>query len=198
MNVNPFLFSAFEGSAAEVKGLRDLQTVAALQDQTQLTLNKYISTAYPTQPFRFGKLLLLLPSLRSVSNRTIEELFFRKTIGSIPIERIICDMYKANDLWRNNVDFKMKTVIIRSNTKAWLLKVTVFKTYSYQQEDILNGQRYMDVTLYQSLLTGLPVTSYSILISVATKYRQLHFQHTTVSPRRRGGILLWHHALASL
>ena len=39
--------------------------------------------------------LLLLPSLRSVSAHAIEELFFRRTIGIIPIERIICDMYKA-------------------------------------------------------------------------------------------------------
>ncbi|XP_047492192.1 nuclear receptor subfamily 2 group E member 1-like [Penaeus chinensis] len=81
----------------DVKGLRDLGAVAALQDQAQLTLNKYITTAYPTQPFRFGKLLLLLPSLRAVGSRTIEELFFRRTIGAIPIERIICDMYKTAD-----------------------------------------------------------------------------------------------------
>lgn len=80
------------------KRLSSLATVAALQDQTQLTLNKYIHTAQPGQPLRFGKLLLLLPALRSVSNNTIEELFFRRTIGNIPIERIICDMYKASDV----------------------------------------------------------------------------------------------------
>lgn len=102
-------FSAFEqsnniitssttpSSSTEVKTLHDVSEVAAVQDHTQLTLNKYIATAHPSQPFRFGKLLLLLPSLRSVSNNTIEELFFRRTIGNIPIERIICDMYKAND-----------------------------------------------------------------------------------------------------
>ncbi|XP_068082025.1 nuclear receptor subfamily 2 group E member 1 [Anabrus simplex] len=100
--------TAFEGSggpsssgvteASEVRTLRDMAAVAALQDHTQLTLNKYIGTAYPTQPFRFGKLLLLLPALRSVSAVTIEELFFRRTIGHIPIARIICDMYKSNDL----------------------------------------------------------------------------------------------------
>ncbi|XP_076063383.1 nuclear receptor subfamily 2 group E member tailless [Oratosquilla oratoria] len=85
------------GGAGEMKGLRDVSAVAVLQDQAQLTLNKYITTAYPTQPFRFGKLLLLLPSLRAVSCRTIEDLFFVRTIGAIPIERIICDMYKSAD-----------------------------------------------------------------------------------------------------
>lgn len=82
----------------EVKTLNDPTTIATLQDQTQLTLNKYIQTVQPGQPLRFGKLLMLLPSLKTVSNNTIEELFFRKTIGNIPIERIICDMYKASDI----------------------------------------------------------------------------------------------------
>jgi hypothetical protein len=39
--------------------------------------------------------LLLLPALRSVSSQTIEELFFKKTIGNISIERVILDMYKS-------------------------------------------------------------------------------------------------------
>ena len=75
--------------------LKDLQYIISFQDQTQLTLSKYISSAYPTQPFRFGKLLLLLPALRTVSSQTIEELFFKKTIGNISIERVILDMYKS-------------------------------------------------------------------------------------------------------
>jgi nuclear receptor subfamily 2 group E protein 1 len=78
--------------------LADPAAVATLQDHTQLTLNKYIVTAHPGQPLRFGKLLLLLPTLRTVSAATIEELFFRKTIGDIPIERIICDMYKTSNI----------------------------------------------------------------------------------------------------
>ncbi|KAK6616984.1 hypothetical protein RUM44_005341 [Polyplax serrata] len=89
--------STTPSSSSESKILHDLAEIAAVQDHTQLTLNKYIATAHSTQPFRFGKLLLLLPSLRTVSNNTIEELFFRRTIGNIPIERIICDMYKAGD-----------------------------------------------------------------------------------------------------
>jgi nuclear receptor subfamily 2 group E protein 1 len=60
-----------------------------------MTLSKYDATAYPSQPFRFGKSLLMLPALRAVSSRTIEEVFFKKTIGSISIERVIVDMYKS-------------------------------------------------------------------------------------------------------
>ncbi|XP_065566181.1 nuclear receptor subfamily 2 group E member 1-like [Artemia franciscana] len=77
---------------------QDIPTAAALQDQAQFTLNRYVTAAYPSQPLRFGRLLLLLPSLRLLNSLTIEELFFRRTIGNIPIERIICDMYKSSDL----------------------------------------------------------------------------------------------------
>ena len=88
---------AFQGSSSELKSIGDLHTVAGLQDQAQLSLNKYVQTAYPTQPFRFGKLLLMLPQLKQVPGKTIEELFFRKTIGNIPIERLLTDMFKSSD-----------------------------------------------------------------------------------------------------
>lgn len=71
--------------------LRELGTVARLRDSAQLALGQRLSG----DALRFGKLLLLLPTLRSVSARTIEELFFKRTIGEIPIERIMCDMYKT-------------------------------------------------------------------------------------------------------
>ncbi|KAF5305464.1 hypothetical protein FQA39_LY01555 [Lamprigera yunnana] len=76
--------------------LREFEKVSAVQENTQLMLNKYILTAYPSQPLRFGKLLLLLPSLQTVKSSTIEELFFKNTIGNIPIVNIICNMYKTS------------------------------------------------------------------------------------------------------
>lgn len=93
--------TAFEKDVAtnsqegETKRLTDVASIAAVQDHTQLTLNEYIAAAYPGQPLRFGKLLLLLPTLRNVSDETIVELFFKKSIGDIPIVSIICNMYRA-------------------------------------------------------------------------------------------------------
>lgn len=42
--------------------------------------------------FRFGKLLLRLPSLRTVSAQVIEQLFFVRLVGKTPIETLIRDM----------------------------------------------------------------------------------------------------------
>ena len=80
------------------RALREFHSVAALQDQAQVCLSKYIESTYRNQSFRFGKILLLLPSLRHVRGKTIEEVFFRKTIGGISIERLLVDMFKSESL----------------------------------------------------------------------------------------------------
>ncbi|XP_014670533.1 PREDICTED: nuclear receptor subfamily 2 group E member 1-like [Priapulus caudatus] len=80
---------------SEIRGLRDSVQAELLQDQAQLMLSEYTYTQHPPSKVRFGRLLLLLPHVKSVSPRTIEELFFRRTIGSVPIERLLCDMFKS-------------------------------------------------------------------------------------------------------
>jgi len=84
-----------KNNVEDLKDLRDTAAISSLQDQTQLTLSKYITSSKPQQPHRFGKLLLLLPSLRSVSSSTIHSLFFKNTIGEIPLQRIVTDMFKS-------------------------------------------------------------------------------------------------------
>ncbi|XP_019354875.2 photoreceptor-specific nuclear receptor [Alligator mississippiensis] len=78
----------------ETRGLKDPEQVENLQDQSQMMLGQHNRTHYPSQPVRFGKLLLLLPSLRFISSDRIELLFFRRTIGNTPMEKLLCDMFK--------------------------------------------------------------------------------------------------------
>ncbi|KAB0396202.1 hypothetical protein E2I00_017327, partial [Balaenoptera physalus] len=57
-----------------------------------LFTSEYVRSQYPNQPTRFGKLLLRLPSLRTVSSSVIEQLFFVRLVGKTPIETLIRDM----------------------------------------------------------------------------------------------------------
>ncbi|GJQ82917.1 hypothetical protein Trydic_g5920 [Trypoxylus dichotomus] len=77
----------------ETSGLCDVQPVEMLQDQAQCILGDYVRTRYPRQPTRFGRLLLLVPSLRAIRSLTVELLFFKETIGEIPITQLLGDMY---------------------------------------------------------------------------------------------------------
>uniref|UniRef100_A0A672J4F1 Photoreceptor-specific nuclear receptor n=1 Tax=Salarias fasciatus TaxID=181472 RepID=A0A672J4F1_SALFA len=78
----------------ETRSLKDPEQVENLQDQSQVLLGQHIHSVYPSQSARFGRLLLLLPSLHFVSSDKIEHLFFRRTIGSTPMEKLLCDMFK--------------------------------------------------------------------------------------------------------
>ncbi|XP_055386144.1 protein dissatisfaction [Condylostylus longicornis] len=79
--------------APETPGLCDIQPVEMLQDQAQCILSDHVRVRYNRQPTRFGRLLLLLPSLKTIRASTIEALFFKETIGNVPISRLIRDIY---------------------------------------------------------------------------------------------------------
>ena len=77
---------------ADAPGLSDVQVIEQMQEKSQCALEEYCRTQYPNQPTRFGRLLLRLPSLRTVSSQVIEQLFFVRLVGKTPIETLIRDM----------------------------------------------------------------------------------------------------------
>ncbi|XP_071498337.1 photoreceptor-specific nuclear receptor-like [Diadema antillarum] len=98
MQVDPMEFACLKALALfrpESQGLREGAAVERIQDDTQMTLAEYSQTRHPGHRTRFGRLLLLLPSVRSIQSKTVEILYFRNTIGSIPIQRLLCDMFKS-------------------------------------------------------------------------------------------------------
>ncbi|XP_072157865.1 photoreceptor-specific nuclear receptor [Bemisia tabaci] len=79
---------------AETRGLKDPLQVENLQDQAQVMLNQHTRAQHPTHSARFGRLLLMLPLLRQVPTVRVEAIFFQRTIGNTPMEKVLCDMYK--------------------------------------------------------------------------------------------------------
>ncbi|XP_052829267.1 nuclear receptor subfamily 2 group F member 1-A isoform X1 [Octopus bimaculoides] len=78
--------------SSDACGLSDIAHIEGLQEKSQCALEEYVRSQYPNQPTRFGKLLLRLPSLRTVSAQVIEQLFFVRLVGKTPIETLIRDM----------------------------------------------------------------------------------------------------------
>ncbi|XP_026578296.1 nuclear receptor subfamily 2 group F member 6-like [Pseudonaja textilis] len=73
-------------------GLSDPVHVESLQEKAQVALTEYVRSQYPSQPQRFGRLLLRLPALRAVPASLISQLFFMRLVGKTPIETLIRDM----------------------------------------------------------------------------------------------------------
>ncbi|GIY33747.1 photoreceptor-specific nuclear receptor, partial [Caerostris extrusa] len=79
----------------DVESLKDNHQVDMLQDHAQLMLAHHIKSQHFDYTFRFGRLLLLLPSLRQIPPAIIETIFFSKTIGSTPIVKLLGDLFKC-------------------------------------------------------------------------------------------------------
>ncbi|XP_035437979.2 nuclear receptor subfamily 2 group E member 1 [Spodoptera frugiperda] len=80
-------------TGSENKKLQKVAAVALLEKQSMHMLNEYCLRAYPLHLRRSSRLMDLIPIIKNVPSFTIVELFFRATIGDIPIERILADMY---------------------------------------------------------------------------------------------------------
>ncbi|XP_035230382.1 photoreceptor-specific nuclear receptor-like [Stegodyphus dumicola] len=79
----------------DAKSLKDPHQVEMLQDHAQLMLAHHIKSQHFDFTFRFGRLLLLLPTLRQIPSEKVEAIFFSKIIGSTPMEKLLADMFKC-------------------------------------------------------------------------------------------------------
>lgn len=67
----------------------DPKCIENLQEQTHCAFKRHIDTAYPSQPERFARILLKLPSIRAIDRPVVEELFFVPLIGTVRIADIM-------------------------------------------------------------------------------------------------------------
>ena len=67
----------------DVKGLYDQQLIEKLQDKVHASLLEYNNNFHPSEPNRFGNILLRLPELRSIGTKSLERLFMLSLTGQI-------------------------------------------------------------------------------------------------------------------
>lgn len=85
----------------DVAGLSDGSKVEKFQENCQSALEEYCRVHYPGQGLRFGKLLLRLPSFKTINSQVIEKLFFFR-LGKTSMDTFIHDMVHggASNLWQ--------------------------------------------------------------------------------------------------
>jgi len=79
-----------------------MSKVELFQDQAQVQLRDHTSRTGPNYDFRFGKLLLILPFVKTIGSRLVEQLFFH-SLGStagqggiVSVQRLLSDMFKSS------------------------------------------------------------------------------------------------------
>nr|ACG63787.1 retinoid X receptor splice variant RXR-I [Carcinus maenas] len=80
----------------DAKGVTCCSDVEILREKVYAALEESTRTTYPGEPGRFPKLLLRLPSLRSIGLKCLEYLFFFKLIGDTPLDSYSMKMLVDN------------------------------------------------------------------------------------------------------
>ncbi|CAL9697873.1 unnamed protein product [Knipowitschia caucasica] len=76
----------------DAKSLRDPSKIKAMRLQVQMSLEDYINDRQYDSRGRFGELLLLLPTLQSITWQMIEQLQFIKLCGLAKIDNLLQEM----------------------------------------------------------------------------------------------------------
>ncbi|KAI4806842.1 hypothetical protein KUCAC02_017638 [Chaenocephalus aceratus] len=76
----------------DAKSLRDPSKIKAIRLQVQMSLEDYINDRQYDSRGRFGELLLLLPTLQSITWQMIEQLQFIKLCGLAKIDNLLHEM----------------------------------------------------------------------------------------------------------
>lgn len=79
----------------EVRGLKSAQEVELLREKVYAALEEYVRVSRPDEPGRFAKLLLRLPSLRSIGLKCLEHLFFFRLIGDVTIDSFLMEVLES-------------------------------------------------------------------------------------------------------
>ncbi|XP_055377970.1 protein tailless [Condylostylus longicornis] len=75
------------------KSTVESSSILKLHEDAKIALIDYTLNAHKSNPGRYQNLIDVINLMSNISSFTIEELFFRKTIGNITMFRLISDMY---------------------------------------------------------------------------------------------------------
>uniref|UniRef100_A0AC35EX02 Uncharacterized protein n=1 Tax=Panagrolaimus sp. PS1159 TaxID=55785 RepID=A0AC35EX02_9BILA len=83
-----------ETRGLETRGLGDSSQILALQDQAQLMLAQHTTRITPSNPARFGRVLLLLPNLRVISSVQLKQTFLSSISEQNGMKQILVELLK--------------------------------------------------------------------------------------------------------
>lgn len=92
LQLGPAALSCPPAPVADAKGLSDPGKIKRLRSQVQVSLEDYINDRQYDSRGRFGELLLLLPTLQSITWQMIEQIQFIKLFGMAKIDNLLQEM----------------------------------------------------------------------------------------------------------
>ncbi len=84
--------TCFLWSCADAGGVKDKDAVLQLQCRILDCLRKYSLMTYPTEPGRYGRMLLRLPTLRTISAIAAERFLSMTLDGSVKMNALVLEI----------------------------------------------------------------------------------------------------------
>jgi len=125
----------FRVAETDARGVSDVARVKMIRYQTQTLFDDYISDRQYDMRGRFGELLLLLPSLQSISWQTIDQLVAAKQCGLITVDNLLQEMLFGGMVSYGGITTAIKLAImfhvstIRKNVSAPLKSSDMLALY---------------------------------------------------------------------
>ena len=76
----------------DAAGVKDKESVMRLQCKILDCLRKYSLNTYPTEPRRYGRMLLRLPALRTISTKALERFLSMTLDGSVKMNALVLEI----------------------------------------------------------------------------------------------------------
>jgi len=76
----------------DVRGMSDAAKIRAIRYQIQVNLEDYVSDRQYESRGRFGEILLILPSLHSITRQLVELLQLAMSCGAVKVDNLLQEM----------------------------------------------------------------------------------------------------------
>ena len=67
------------------------------REKCQIAMSAHVAARWPTEPGRFGRILLVLGRVQRINPKVIEKAFFSQEIGSVPIRNLVQNIFRCRD-----------------------------------------------------------------------------------------------------
>lgn len=116
-----------------MKNLKDSARIKNVRHQIQICLEDYVNDRQYNSRGRFGELLLILPSLQSITWQLIEQIQFAKALGKLNIDELITEM-----LLRSSTNIA-QSIAPASNINSVQNNLTSTDPLPYQRNHLWQG-----------------------------------------------------------
>ncbi|XP_073535561.1 hepatocyte nuclear factor 4-gamma isoform X3 [Phyllobates terribilis] len=147
----------------DAKGLSDPMKIKNMRYQVQISLEDYINDRQYDSRGRFGELLLLLPTLQSITWQMIEQIQFVKLFGMVKIDNLLQEMLLGGASAESNHMHHLTHPHISQDPLVGQTLLVSSMSASLHTEQISSGQEHYKISTnhatvitHQSILKQKP------------------------------------------